>query len=204
MTKWTKIQNALFAKFVKNKIHGNTCEYHNMFHVKTMYDYLEATNEPYDEALDWAVLFHDCVYDNQPRKEARSAEFFLKYSNIHDGCDLRTAEKYRVYDLIMCTSDHVVKPELKGSSAIVRADLHGLTNRVRAFYNFNLIMEESMKLYQIDEVEFAKNSVAFMNGLYDRVDTNMRLDPNHKDFYIKVLQGIRQTITHSKAIVGDI
>ena len=69
--KWTKIQDtelAVAAWEIIDKNEAWGCDYHNGWHVLEMYKYLVKTNEPYDECLDWAVLFHDIVYDSEPEK----------------------------------------------------------------------------------------------------------------------------------------
>jgi predicted metal-dependent HD superfamily phosphohydrolase len=167
-----------------------------------MYQYLADTNEPYDEALDWAVLFHDIVYDDQPEKELRSAKMFVEMSGKFGGFDLRPAEQARVYSLIMRTVDHAVILEVKGSSAIVRADLHGLTNKLTTYQNFGKIMSESMKLYDIDTVTFAENSEKFMRGLLSRVSANVIIDPDYADFYSSACDGIAYTISLSQFAQG--
>ena len=101
----------------------------------------------------------------------------------------------------MYTHDHVVT-QYPGSSAIVRADLHGLTNRLTSFQNFGKIMSESMKLYSIDMVTFAESSEKFMTALLHRVSGNVKVDPDHRDFYLKVGDGILYTISLAQFIRG--
>ena len=125
-----------------------------------MYEYLHKTNEPYDECLDWAVLFHDIVYDNQPEKEYRSAVMFSDMKEKYSGCDLNALDEGHVAALIMATENHSVA--YSGYSPIIRADLHGLTSPIDTFYNFQFIMGESMNLYNINEVTFADNSIKFL------------------------------------------
>ncbi len=200
--KWSRIQNTELAKKAKDKIESNSCDYHNLVHVKSMYDYLRDTNEPYDECLDWAVLFHDIVYDNKPDKEHRSAAMFSDMKEKYSGCNLPVNAEVSVEALIIATEKHyVVYP---GYSAIVRADLHGLTNPVTAFRNFNLILNESMSLYKIDELKFAENSIQFMRDLYKRVEMNMDLDSTHREFYKDVKRGIVSTINLSRILKGDL
>lgn len=202
---WSRIQDTHLASEARGLIELNGlfgCTYHNLEHVESMYQYLADTNEPYDEALDWAVLFHDIVYDEKPEKELRSAKVFVDMVTRYDGCNLRPAEHGRVYSLIMRTVDHIVIPEVKSSSAIVRADLHGLTNRLTAFQNFGKIMSESMKLYNIDMVTFAENSEKFMGALVWRVANNITTDPDHQDFYSQVCDGILYTISLSQFVQG--
>lgn len=198
---WTRIQDTELAEMARDEIHNNHfLAYHNWKHVDSMYDYLDKTNEPYDEALDWAVLFHDIVYDNQPDKEFRSADLFLKMRHEYDGCNLDFDDKVKVVSMIYSTTTHEVTAPFH--SAIIRADLHGLANRLTAFKNFGKIMEESMILYDIDEVEFANNSETFMTALLNRVSRNISTDPEHETFYLEVCEGILMTIKLAQLIQG--
>lgn len=203
--KWSRIADTTLGKEAWKVLESSVCQYHNSKHVLSMYDYLEDVKEPYDACLDWAVLFHDIVYDQKPEKELRSAKMFLEMSKKFDDHGLDTNGIDRVQFLIMETVDHKVTNEayLQGSSAIIRADLHALANPVATFYNFHLIMKESMWLYDIDEYTFAENNIKFMEGLYDRVSLNMIADePEHVEFYDKIIQGIRSTANLSKILLG--
>ena len=59
------------------KMAASSLPYHNDEHLAAMWAYLTATEEPYDALTDWAIQFHDVIYDALPDKELRSAEFFL-------------------------------------------------------------------------------------------------------------------------------
>jgi len=203
---WSKVQHTELAKIAKAIIYKSPhLQYHNMLHVKSMYQYLHDTNEPYDEALDWAILFHDIVYDKEPKKEWRSSLIFSTLKDKYKGCNLSLYDVSSVTGLIMATETHLLETGNlpRQYSAIIRADLHGLADPVSTFYNFGSIMKESMFLYDIDECEFAKNSEMFMNALYDRVHDTMNNDIyDHRDFYHDVLGGIDSTIQLSKIIRG--
>lgn len=203
---WSQIQHTDLAKVARSIIYKNSygrdLKYHNFDHVISMYQYLGSTNEPYDEALDWAILFHDIVYDEKAEKELRSRIVFTDMIGRYEGCTPDIWKLNRVCNLIMCTVDHVVVPELKGSSAIIRADLHRLTKRLTAFEDFGKIMKESMALYNIDEVEFAKNSEQFMSKLSDRVASNPLRDRGYFNFYEDVVKGITFTIYLSRLMQG--
>lgn len=197
---WSKIQDTDLAKDAIGNIAYNTerlgLTYHNLDHVASMYNYLEETNEPYDEALDWAVLFHDIVYDSEPNKEIRSAEMLVFNGRIPkyhiDEHILRSAK-----DMILGTIDHeVISLNL---SAIIRADLHGLTDVQTVVRNFSKIMDESCNLYSIDAKTFAAHSNEFMLKLKSRVCKNIVLDPQQVDFYNRVIDGIM--LTNSLAVV---
>lgn len=201
---WSRITDHDLAKdavgAIKHYTESLGLSYHNYDHILSMYDYLEKTNEPYDEALDWAVLFHDIVYDKEPEKELRSARMLKFNGNIPKyGVDREI--QGRAVLMIMTTTDHVVSsPDL---SAIVRADLHGLTNPITTIRNFANIMEESCNLYSIDPKEFASQSSVFMQGLRERVLMNVTQDPKHKEFYKSVLNGIDLSIALANLVKGE-
>ena len=200
---WSRIKNTeleLKAYILTNENAINGCEYHNNNHIEDMYKYLHDTDEPYDEALDWAVLFHDIVYDAEPEKEARSGRTFVKMIEKFRGCNLRLSDQARVHSLIMRTVDHKVLLKIKGSSAIIRADLHALANKAEAVRNFAKIMNESMSLYDCNIEEFAESNIKFMTGLRERVASNILVDKEHEMFYNEVLVGIDITIQLAKAI----
>lgn len=199
---WSKITDTELAQAAWNILDSPRRAYHNDWHVASMYKYLEQINEPYDECLDWAVLFHDIVYDEKPDKEYRSAVMFSDMKAKYSGCDLNPLNEGHVAALIMATEKHYVT--YPGWSAIIRADLHALTSPLDTFYNFYSILNESMYLYKIDEVTFANNNINFMEGLFKRVDMNIDLDPIHADFYKDVKRGITSTINLSRILKGEL
>ena len=201
---WSQVQHTPLARVVSDYIEQNTkrykLTYHNLDHVASMYAYLEYSKETYDEALDWAVLFHDAVYDDKPDKERRSAELFTEYSESVAGCVLGTEGRDRVVQLIMATVDHVeTKPY---TSAIIRADLSGLEDPVSTSHNYNKILSESKNLYNIVEHAFAEANIQYMRKLRNTVKLNQSKSSSNAKFYLAVLRGINQTINTSKMLQG--
>jgi predicted metal-dependent HD superfamily phosphohydrolase len=202
---WTRILDTKLGEAAWGILGDSQCDYHNGYHVAKMYDYLHKTNEPYNEELDWAVLFHDIVYDDKPGKEIRSSQLFNTMSQKYPGINFDVVSTLNVATIIHATIDHLVhEHSSSGERAIIRADLHALTNPVQVMYNYLSIMEESMWLYKIDEKTFAENSIRFMEDLYERVSQNETVDIDHKVFYSQVKQGIKSTIALSRIVKGDI
>lgn len=206
---WSRIQNTKLAEAAVGHITNNMYEdhtdmdtgvvlhYHNLLHVQSMYQYLEKANEPYDEVLDWAVLFHDVIYDAKPSKELRSGLYFIKQAQAL-GCTLTEDEQHRVVKLILETEYHT-----NLESPIVRADLHQLADSVQVFRNFNSIMEESMALHNINERTFAEKSEEFMRGLADRINMNLYLDNKNKRLWDNIYQGVLATIDLARIVQGE-
>ena len=203
---WSRIQNtelAVEAYLLMNENEISGCQYHNNDHIDAMYQYFEYTNEPYDEALDWAVMYHDVVYDAEPEKESRSANLFFEMSKKYRGCNLDTNGVDRVQFLIMETETHKVTKDvyLKGSSAIIRADLHAFTSNVNTINNFAKIMNESVALYECSIETFAENNIKFMNELHQRMAINiLNVGEDEKQFFYDVQKGINLTIRMAQAI----
>lgn len=201
--KWSQIQNTALAKQAKLKIILTSLPYHNIDHVASMYQHLHDTAEPYNEVLDWAVLFHDVIYDEKPAKELRSGLYFIQQAEAI-GCDLTQDDRYRVVQLILHTEKH---EDL--NCPLVRADLHQLANPVKRFHNFVAIMQESMRLYGCDEMTYAQNSETFMNGLADRISRNLYADtphlyadtPHHR-LWLQIYDGVGVTIDLAHIIQG--
>ncbi len=204
---WSQVQDTELAQMARLIIWDNydnrELAYHNWDHVQSMYQYLADTNEQYDEALDWAVLFHDIVYDQKSEKEYRSMKVFADMVERYEGCTPDIWERDRVCKLIMCTADHIVT-QYPRSSAIIRADLHGLTNTLTTIENFVKIMKESTALYSITETEFAQNSEQFMRQLLSRVTNNSKIDREHAVFHARIRDGIMTTIKLSQIMQGTL
>jgi hypothetical protein len=106
----------------------------------------------------------------------------------------------------METSNHLVTNDvyLKGSSAIIRADLHALTSKFDTVNNFTKIMNESMELYKCSIEDFAMNNISFMDGLRKRMDINIRnVDSEDKLFYYCVKEGIELTMNMANVIISN-
>lgn len=190
---WSKIQGLPLANTVTKLINSAVglygLSYHNLQHVESMYTYLHYTQEPYNEALDWAVLFHDAVYDKYPNKEFRSAELFIELS---DRFPEHTIDKDTVTRLIQATITHEAYDDL--TSAIIRADLQGLSDTSSAIANYAQILKESQNLYDVDIKQFAKTNKQFMTALLPRVTANSMFDSKYRVFYEAVADGVSTTI----------
>jgi hypothetical protein len=198
---WSKLVDYGVGIVAKDYYDANSCQYHNWQHILDCYSYLEKTKVPYVEALDWAVLFHDIVYDDQPNKEKRSADLFMQIVDQFANNLLNKDEKWFVYDLILATATHKCDtgPNQDIINALIRADLHQLGNPKLSILNYSKILNESIKLYGIDAVTFARNNFTFMKTLEETVIKNYNIDYNK--FWLDVLAGIRLTQDISSAVI---
>jgi len=197
---WTRIADTeLFeAARYEMSINANNhkLRYHNIDHVQAMYKHLELSKEPYDEKLDWAVIFHDLVYDDKPHKELRSGIRFLELSLCCSGCTLSYDDKVSVVSMILDTEKHE-----NVHNPLVRADLHHLADPLRTFKSFNAIMLESMNLYGITEQQFAENSERFMKGLHARVDNAFAGNAKPR-LWVAILNGIASAARLAQIVQG--
>ena len=192
---WSNLERTEVYYAVNHRLYKQGHAYHNMSHVKSMYDYLEQTAEPYSLPLDIAVLAHDVVYDESPNKEFRSVQVLKSMSvNLPEDAVAEAAE------LIMATEKHLVT-DIR-YSAIIRADLHQLANITTVIENYAKLTRESVRLYNCSEYDFAKNNSKFMYDIRHRVIKNaFTLDSAHRDFYLDVCTGIDLTLKFSAAIL---
>lgn len=190
---WSKIMatGVFYVAEDHYDIGGSCRSYHNINHIVDCYRFLKANNAPYDEDLDFAVLFHDVVYDNQPNKEIRSADLML---------DLYP-DRVKAHEIILATAHHMITDYMDESTRwMIRADLSGLADREKTVQNYFKIMQESMALYGCTAREFAENNYNFMLVLLKAVDNNILTDSAHADFWMDVEDGIRTTKRLSNAI----
>jgi len=188
MTHWSRLGNNKFAElwYAKN------LAYHNPDHIQECYMFLERMNAPYDEDLDYAVLFHDVVYDKDPLKEERSAQLLLKYY----------PERTKAAEIILATAHHNITPDMDEATRwMIRADLHGLASTHTTVINYAKIMEESMYLYDVSAKTFAEKNLDFMLKLLETAINNSFYDSDeYLQFWIDVSSGINLTINLSNAI----
>lgn len=198
---WTQVKDTELFETARYEIIKNSVErkltYHNIYHVRSMYQYLDDIAEPYNEALDWAVIFHDIVYDSNPMKELRSGLRFLELAE-QEGCSLPKEERHRVVQFILNTEKHD-----NINCPLVRADLHQLSNSVQTYKNFNAIMAESMALYGVSELQFAISSEQYMRALQQRL--SVAFEGKFVDgMWTSIRKGIRGTIALAKIIQGKV
>ena len=191
---WSQVDVDYFEQFYFE----NALQYHNWDHIKNMFNYLDETQFPYDLNLAIAIAGHDCVYDNRPGKEFRSA---ILTAQVCEDTLLRfgaEVDVIKVCQLIMATERHLSDRYSDSVSAIVRADLHQLQyskHKHQIEINFINILDENIKLYpDTKEIDICKSGKEFILQLISRVRSNVELDPRYKDFWIDVIDGLFYTI----------
>lgn len=189
-----KARNETSIQIIAKEMYDcNNVAYHNWGHIMDCYEYLEAAGVPYNEALDFAVMHHDIVYDDQPEKELRSAEWMLAmYPDQTEG-----------YDIIMATADHSIIKRSLLCSHMIKADLHQLGDPLKALINYNKILLESQMLYGVSLLDYASANTNFMRGLRTTVFENVEIDSDRK-FWVDVAIGINFTIHISQGLKSSL
>lgn len=216
---WNHVRNYMLGEETRLGL-----KYHNFDHVLSIYSYLHHRNIPYSMFLDIAVLIHDAVFDSSQFKEYRSSIFFFQYLKSLPGNSWFSLEEYEkhspIHHIVMATNGHSLKechekvstlwpndPATQVSvyadmNYMIMGDLHQLTNPITAIRNYSLILEESMNLYKVDEVNFARANIKYMSQLSQTIMGNMYRNKNDGHFYKDVSDGIDLTITMSEDIEG--
>lgn len=194
---WTRISpSSIHRRIAWHQMMKNGLPYHNTNHVEMMWEFLDVEQVPYDINLDYAVLYHDAVYDAAGDKEERSAQLFVQACENHgipEGVDVDT-----VVRLIRATIYHIPADPLE--SAIIRADLWGLTVPHNTYHNFNALVDEGKRLYHTWELPVMRGMITFLLDLYNRIEHNRTVaDPEHAAYWFDVNQGISQSITMARA-----
>jgi hypothetical protein len=109
-------------------------------------------------------------------------------------------KRTRAAEIIMATVDHKITEDTPWQERMmIKADLHQLADPAQATRNYVKIMDESIYLYKITPLEFAKNNAIFMMNMQNTVFANMQVDTDH-DFWNNVRQGIDHTIAISQSM----
>ena len=88
MTPWTALEDGhLWQKVSERMAFPAGRFYHNMDHIRRLYQVAALLKLPYDYDLDLAILFHDVVYNRGPFKELRSIEFMNSLIGRQDGAE---------------------------------------------------------------------------------------------------------------------
>lgn len=196
---WSRLIDLPVGEFVKGIMNADKRrKYHNFDHILTCYDFLKMVNYPYSRELDYAILFHDIIYDHLPEKEIRSAKFFVNMK-----VDFIDADK--VYDLILATIDHDVSKWSEYDMdfrAIILTDLSGLASENTTRENYTKIMTEICALNGITEKEFAQGNLGFMEKLSQTIQKTIdEFDETTALMWTEIKSGIELTMEISRDIL---
>lgn len=170
-------------------LYDTNLPYHNWEHILSGYTW--AADEDFDmrnsHHLKAAWLYHDCVYDNNPEKELRSADKFDVFARGSYWCTDERLE--RVKQLIMYTSHHDLAKigDDPIGVIIVKMDLHALTDPLQTIENAVKINRESQLLYDCDAQSAAQGSIDFMSDFMPVMENNYAL--TNDPFWSRVHNG---------------
>ncbi len=205
-TSWSRLLHTEMGDLVMSRMDGDPrLRYHNGGHVRRMYERAGGWRLPYDPTLDAAVLWHDSVYDSEPEKEIRSAEWMRDTASLFPDWFV-DVDLSRASELILSTTSHIVIPEV--SSHLIKLDLFelGIPERRRA--NFWNIMEESCSLYGVDISDAAQSTLDFMSHFATTMSENSVKDfwsnqfPGDGDkYWPDIVRGVQDTSIMAQTIV---
>lgn len=209
-TSWSKLASTVVGKQILHKMDSDPrLHYHNGDHVRRMYEQAKLWRLPYDVNLDASILGHDCVYDEQPNKEVRSAEYIEDVYNNNTELfqSFGNFDIQVVIDMILSTTTHNVHTE--GDNRLIKLDLAELGDPVRRVTNFWNIHQENKDLYDINSLAAARGSVMFLEPflltmMQNHVTnhcSNEFVGDGH-DYWTSVVRGIDDTILMSKTLIS--
>lgn len=97
--------------------------YHNLIHIATMLEMIgeeESNPDRYFE-LAPAVLFHDFIYDAQAKDNEEQSSEYAATCLPHYNVPKETIDI--ICELILCTKNHQILPNIPGSALMIDADL---------------------------------------------------------------------------------
>jgi len=170
---WSKLLHSEMGEFVAEYMDDPRRKYHNINHVRRLYEIANLLNIPYYSKLDLAILWHDVVYDEHPDKEIRSAELLKEtaqeYPEWFEGVIVSSAN-----EMILNTINHKYIPQI--DPWLIRLDTTDLSYTQQRYENFWLIVDEAKELYGIDFIQAAKNTIDFMEEFYKVAEYNIERD----------------------------
>lgn len=189
---WHKLNNNAVALAVSH-MRANHLAYHNVQHVIDCFNFLEENEVEYDENLEYALWYHDAVYDEYPKKELRSAQLFYRNSTYVETIKNPAV----VMDMIFVTSHHDVRKCANDNEVwMIKADLHALTNGASTVDNYFRINEESNILYDATQEEINNEAIKFLTKLSKTMKSNFK--ETNDEFWNEVDIGIQDTISINK------
>lgn len=204
-TSWSNLLDTQMGEYVMSRIDTNpSLMYHNGSHVRRLYAKAKEWRLNYDASLDAAILWHDAIYDNQPEKEARSAELVKEAAKAMPQW-FESLEIDQIVELIMTTKDHTVSPGI--SSLMIKLDLAELGDPERRRINFWDILRESQELYEINELTASLNTLKFMSTFRTTIENNLDMDKNSRLFDgdgIQFWENILDGITESAQMANEV
>lgn len=202
--------NDYMKKYLQLYPKDDRLKYHNKDHVErclaVIPKIVQFEYEMYEidgltpEQLQWAIIFHDWVYDENPSKEFRSAQYATNALASMTGVTSNTSRE-KIHTMIMSTTTHSLTDWPKYCTPMMKADLFDLTDAYRTIQNWENIREESILLYGIDNKEFAKNNIKFMRKLDETMMNNFHYSKDY--FWKEVSEGINLTIKLSKHLLEE-
>lgn len=178
--------------------------YHNMAHVAKCEEWAKRFGF-FSPGLDLAIAYHDCVYDEFPKKEFRSMCVLQgEYAKLKDDIKLVTYQDVEeASDYILSTVNHDIS--LTEKREMIYIDLADLTDPWTTIQNFTKIFKESLAIYGKSEYDTAKTSLDFMVNLEITCAKNKEIDKTSPyDYYwsdvitgIHITQGLYAEIIHN-------
>lgn len=183
---WSKIVHSQIGVYAFSRMTNPLLAYHNRNHVLRLYDIAAEWDVPYDPELDLAILYHDCIVDINPLKEARSAQA-LSYDAAKNPSLFKNYNITRAMAMILNTAGHIFVSNV--DPTMIMLDVADLVDPVQRSFNFNLIMLETCALYNISNKDAANGTMAFMQDFKTQMDRNAEKDSKNAAFWKTVSDG---------------
>lgn len=170
---WSRLLDTEMGELVTHYMDDPRRKYHNINHVRRLYELANTLKIPYYAKLDAAILWHDVVYDEHPDKEVRSAELLKETAQEYPEW-FRDFSVTQTNEMILNTITHRYIPQI--DPWLIRLDTYDLSIDPQRYKNFWLLIDEAMELYDISICDAAKGTKDFMRPFFYIMRDNARKD----------------------------
>lgn len=167
-TSWSKLLHTDMGEYVRVAMSNPLLTYHNINHIERLYAKAKEWNLPYDCTLDATILWHDAVYDADPKKELRSAALAIKCSQDHPAW-FEHIDLAEMTATILSTEEHMLNNFV--SPLMIKLDLAELGDSRQRKVNFWNVVQEAKNLYQVDASTACESIFNFMTE-FSKTQTN--------------------------------
>lgn len=194
--KWSQVLECELAEKAKAYMDSNRSRlYHNWEHVCRLVFHAEHTFDfTFDLPLAKAIIAHDVIYDADPQKEWRSAEWLL---DVDGG----SPTNIQAVKHIMKTDGH----RLSADNRMVLLDLADFMFPKNTHDNFYKVMMESMNLYGVQPDVVASKGKDVLHQLHDQYsdDRLQKLTPMERVAFVGIRTGLERAImAYDEALKG--
>lgn len=193
---WSRILDTSLGRAAKAQYDSDPRRhYHGWQHIEDLYWAAEHLyGFAYDYDLDRAILTHDVIFDEHPRKELRSGKWLLDH-DMSDGVE-------NAFDHIMKTA----KLQISDDNRMLLLDFARLRNNSSNLEDRNKLVREAADLEGKTASQFSHGVIGFFTSILPRFSDSQiaGLPRMEQQAFREIRAGMEFSIEHSQMLEGEI